>query len=393
MMDRRRFSTLAAGALVAGRFQVPATGYDLIIRGGRVIDPSTGLDGIRDVAVRAGTIVAVDATVDGTPTETIDAGGKLVTPGLIDIHTHAGREPAAAGLLLRDGVTSFIDAGSAGADNIDPIAANVRAAPQVGGLLLHIARMGNVTAGELHDIGAANVAVARGAIVRNLDVAVGIKVRLSASVAGANDLEALRRCQEVAEPLGIPIMVHIGQNYSPVRTILALMKRGDIITHPYAPGTNSILDDSGRLEPEVMSARRRGIAFDFGHGVTGHFDWDMVDRASRQGFWPDTISTDWNINSSTTVVGDLPNVMSKLLMMGMPLPDVIAAVTTNAARLFPIFENRGTLNVGAPADVTVMELRDGEYPFVDNYDGTRMGSRKLFPFATVAGGRVIGRDG
>ena len=393
MMNRRQFSGVVAGAFFASRFQSAPDGYDLLIRGGRVIDPSTGLDGVRDIGIREGVIAAVETAIGGAAAETFDASGMLVTPGLIDIHTHAGREPAAAGLVLRDGVTAFIDGGSAGADNLDPIAANVRAAPQVSGLLVHMARMGNVTDGELHDITAANVALARGAIARNLDIAVGIKVRLSAGVAGANDLEALRRCQEVAAPFGVPIMVHIGQNYSPVRAILALMKRGDIITHPYAPGPNSILDDEGRLDPSVMAARRRGIAFDFGHGVTGHFDWDMVERASRQGFWPDTISTDWNINSSTTVVGDLPNVMSKLLMMGMPLRDVVASVTTNAAALFPIFENLGTLHVGAPADVAVMDLRDGEFPFVDNYQGTRIGTRRLFPVATVLGERLTRRNG
>ncbi len=187
-------------------------------------------------------------------------------------------------------------------------------------------------------------------------------------------------------------MVHVGQNYSPMRAILSLLKRGDIVTHLYAPAPNSILDDDGLILPEVTAARRRGVIFDFGHGRNNHFDWDMVEQCMQQGFWPDTISTDWNVLSHTTPVRDFPNVMSKLLMFGMPLSDVIACSTTNAARCFPAFEDRGTLNVGAPADIAIMELREGDFDFVDNYDGVHTGSQRLFPAATVLGGQVISKD-
>ena len=154
--------------------------------------------------------------------------------------------------------------------------------------------------GELHDINRANVSLAQGAIARHRDIVVGVKARLSNNVAGANDLEALRRAQEAAAPFNLPVMIHVGQNYSPLRAILALLKRGDIVTHLYAPGMNSILDDKGNLFADVTAARRRGILFDFGNGVNDHFDWDLVERATRQGFWPDTISTDWNMRSSTS---------------------------------------------------------------------------------------------
>ena len=155
-------------------------------------------------------------------------------------------------------------------------------------------------------------------------------------------------------------MIHVGQNFSPMRAILPLLKRGDIVTHMYAPPPNSILDEQGRLFPDVAAARRRGIIFDFGNGVAGHFNWDMVESATKQGFWPDTLSTDWNTMSKTTGVVDFPNVMSKFLMFGMPLDQVIACATVNAARVFPAFDDRGTLNVGAPADVAIMELREGD---------------------------------
>ena len=390
MMNRRQLFGTAAGAVLAIRNQdAPTLAYDLIIEGGRVIDPSIGLDGIRDVAIAGGHIAAVQADITGDATETIDARGKVVAPGLIDIHTHAGRDMDGPALALADGVTGFVDAGSAGADNIDDIAANVRAAPQIGCALINIARTGVISGGELNDFNAANVDLARGAIARNLDVVAGVKVRLSENVVGANDLEALRRSQEAAAPFGLPVMIHVGQAVSPMRAILPLLKRGDIVTHMYAPPPNSILDDQGSLFPDVAAARRRGVVFDFGNGVNGHFTWDMVERATRAGFWPDTLSTDWNVLSSTTGVVDFPNVMSKLLMLGMGLSDVVACATTHPARVFPRFEDRGTLNVGAPADVALMELREGDFEFVDNYQGTRTGPQRLFPFATVLGGKRV----
>src|ERR1700680_1577752 len=393
MMNRRQLVCTAGAALFAGVPQShAATSYDLIIKGGLVIDPSVGLDAIRDVAIFAGKIVAVDPDIAAEAKETIDARGKIVAPGLIDIHTHAGRSKDGPQLALQDGVTCWVDAGSGGADNIDEVAAVARGAPQIGRVLVNIARTGVITPeGELHDVNSANVALAQGAIARNRDVVVGVKARLSNNVAGANDLEALRRAQEAAAPFNLPVMIHVGQNYSPLRAILALLKRGDIVTHMYAPGMNGILDDIGVLLPEVMAARRRGIIFDFGNGVSDHFDWDTLEKATKQGLWPDTFSTDWNTTSKTSGVVDLPNVMSKFIMFGMPLGQVIAGATVNAARCFPSFDDRGTLNVGAPADVAILELREGTFEFLDNYKGTRTGRQRLIPSETVLAGKRVPR--
>jgi dihydroorotase len=386
MFTRRQFCTTAASAAILARTSNAfAATYDIVIKGGRVIDPSVGIDATRDVAIVQGKIAAVEANITGDATETIDARGKLVVPGLIDIHTHAGRSKEGPPMCLQDGVTGWVDAGSGGADNMDAVAAVARGAPQIGRCLINIARTGVAPGGELHDLTRADVDLARGAIARNRDVVIGVKGRMSNNVAGANDLEALRRAQAAAD--GLPVMIHVGQNYSPLRSYFSLLKRGDIVTHIYAPGPNSLLDDKGKLIPELMQARRRGIIFDFGNGVADHFDWATVEAATKQDFWPDTFSTDWNVMSRTTGVVDMPNVMSKLLMFGMPLSAVIAAGTVNAARVFPSFDDRGTLNVGAPADVAIMELRDGEFEFLDNYKGTRKGKQRLFPIATVIGGK------
>jgi len=388
MIDRRQFlrSAAASGAMLAYAPNAFAqTSYELIIKGGRVIDPSVGLDAVRDVAIAGGKIVAVEANITATAADTIDARGKIVAPGLIDIHTHAGRSADGPPLALQDCVTGWVDAGSGGADNMDQVAAVARGAPQIGRCLINIARTGVAPGGELHDLTRANVDLARGAIARNRDVVVGVKGRMSNNVAGANDLEALRRAQAAAGDL--PVMIHVGQNYSPLRAYLSLLKRGDIVTHIYAPNPNGLLDEKGKLIPEVMAARRRGIHFDFGNGVADHFDWATVEAATKQDFWPDTFSTDWSTTSKTTGVVDFPNVMSNFLMFGMPLGQIIAASTCNAARIFPSFDDRGTLNVGAPADVAILELREGNFEFVDNYKGTRTGKQRLFPIATVLNGK------
>ena len=391
-MNRRQLVCAAGAAMFARIPKAFAATYDLIIRAGRVIDPSAGLDAIRDVAITGGKIAAVEPNIAGDAIETIDARGKIVAPGLIDIHTHAGRSKDGPPMCLQDGVTGWVDAGTGGADNMDAVAAVARGAPQIGRCLVNIARTGVITpGGELHDINRANVALAQGAIARNRDVVVGVKARLSNNVAGPNDLEALRRAQEAAAPFNLPVMIHVGQNYSSLRAILALLKRGDIVTHMYAPGMNGILDDKGILLPDVMAARRRGIIFDFGNGVADHFDWDTVEKATRQGLWPDTFSTDWNTTSKTSGVVDLPNVMSKFIMFGMPLSQIIACATINAARCFPSFDDRGTLNVGAPADVAILELRDGTFEFFDNYKGTRTGRQRLFSTETVLAGKHVQR--
>src|SRR5579862_479741 len=183
MMNRRQFvgSTAAAGLLVGMPNAFAAT-YDLVIKSGRVIDPSMGLDATRDIAISGGRIAAVEASITTDAAETIDARGKIVTAGLIDIHTHAGRSKEGPPMCLQDGVTGWVDAGSGGADNIDAVAAIARGAPQIGRALVNIARTGVTATGELMDINAANVALARGAVLRNRDIVVGIKGRLSNNV-------------------------------------------------------------------------------------------------------------------------------------------------------------------------------------------------------------------
>jgi dihydroorotase len=317
----------------------------------------------------------------------VDAAGALVTPGLIDIHTHV-RAAEMPGICLSQGVTSLVDAGSRGADQIDEVVANAKRAPNRVRVLINLGRKGIIDEGDLMDLANADVAAARAAIVRNRDTVIGIKARLSRNVAGDHDLEALRRAQEVARPLGLPVMIHIGQSFSSVPQLLALLKPGDIVTHMYAFPPNPIFDGKGGVLPEVIAARKRGIRFDIGNGRTGHFTWDTMADGIKAGFLPDTTSSDWTDAGRTEHVVDFPNVMSKLLILGVPLIQVIAMGTSNAAATFPAFKGLGTLRPGAPADVSILELRQGSFEFVDNVNTKRSGTQRLFPRATIFGGKL-----
>jgi dihydroorotase len=393
MLNRRQFfSAAATGAALLARIpKAFAAKYDLIIRGGRVIDPSVRLDAVRDVAISGGRIAAVETSIADDAAETLDARGKLVVPGLLDIHTHVGRFANGAGLVLRDGVTGWVDAGSQGADRIGETIAIARSSPQQGRVLINIGRAGILPEGDTMDLARADVDAAREAIGKNLDFVVGVKARLSRDVAGPNDFEVLRRAQEVASGFHLPMMIHMGQTISPLPRLVDLLKRGDIVTHLFAPPPNSIIDDSGHILPEVLAARRRGVWFDVGNGQTDHMTWANITAIMKTGFWPDTFSTDWNVNAHETGVIDLPNCMSKLFGYGMTVDEAIARATWNAAGIFPFLNDRGTLNVGAPADVAVLELKKGNFEFLDNFKGKITGHQRLFPSATVLAGRRIPR--
>ncbi len=391
-MIRRQF--LRAGALAPAILAQPASlfaaEYDLVIRGGRVLDPEQRLDRVADVAIRDGRISAIRPSIaPSAAMELLDATGKLVLPGLIDIHTHLADKLLPPATCLADGVTTMLDAGSRGSDNPDDLLAIAQSAPNRVRILLNIAHLGVLPEGELLDIENASVARTRQVIERNRQWIVGIKARLSRSVAGDPDLEAVRRARQVADPLKVPIMVHIGQTVSPLPEILALLRPGDIVTHLYSPPPHGILDDNGRVLPEVREARRRGILFDVGNGRSGHLTWEVAARAIEQDFLPDTISSDMTAIGRTYQVFNLPNVMSKFLLLGMPLEQLIARVTANAARAIPEFRAYGSLRTGAVADVAVLDLQAGDFEFVDNADTKRTGHRKLVPYAVVVGGKRL----
>jgi dihydroorotase len=408
----RRHMVMAAGGavllgatpLVTGARSSPESGekkpYDLLIKGGRVIDPSQGLEGELDVAVSGAKIASV---AQGIPEEqarqVIRAHGMLVTPGLIDLHAHVfpyvgpyGIEPDP--YCVRRGVTSVIDAGTSGAFTFPAFRRFIieRAATRIRALL-HVVSIGMVAGGtpnmgELEDLRYCVPKLAVETANQNRDLIVGFKIRFSEHYTGPNDLEGMRRARAAADEAGLPIMIHIGGSYSPLKDFLALMKKGDVVTHSFNSHPNGLLDAGGKLSREVLEARERGVLFDVGHGA-GSFSFEVMERCMKQGFLPDTISSDLYSANINGPVYDLLTTLSKFLVLGMSLHDVVARATVNSARVFNFGASLGSLKPGAEADVSVLELKDGEFTFTDSDGKTRTGRQKLEAVTTVKGGKVF----
>ncbi len=395
MLSRRRFvqSAAATAAFISSQAAFAAAEYELLIRGGRVLDPGRKVDGMLDVAIRGGRIVAVRKGIPASAAaEVIDARGRLVVPGLIDVHVHARDAALPPSEFLATGVTTMVDAGSRGADNIEQILAIAQGAQNRMRLMLNIGRLGNNPDGRaefLDGVEQADVEKAKAAVAKHRQWIIGMKVRLSRGIAADNDMVVLRRAIEVADATQLPLMIHIGDSASPLPSILALLRRGDIVTHMYAPTPNTILDAQGRVLPEVRAARERGIRFDFSNGLNEHWDWNVAEKAMAQGFAPDTIATDLTVAGRKEQVLDLPNVVSKMLLLGMPLKDALACVTANASQTFKELNPYGSLAVGAAADATILELGNGGYEFVDNYRNRRAGEQRLLTRGVVMGGRRV----
>jgi len=394
MPSRRDFHRFCiSAALVSSKAAFAASEYDLLIRGGRVVDPGRKLDGLLDVAISGGRIAAVHSGIPvSSAAEVIDAEGRLVVPGLIDVHLHARDAELPPAVILATGVTTMVDAGSRGADNVDQLVGIAQGAPNRMRIMLNIGRLGNNPGGRaefLDGVEQADVAKAKAAVARQRQWIVGMKARLSRGIAADNDMIVLRRALEVAGAARLPLMIHIGDTASELPAILALLRPGDIVTHMYAPTPHTILDARGRVLPEVRAARRRGIRFDFSNGLNEHWDWNVAEKALAQDFPPDTIATDLTVAGRTQQVLDLPNVMSKMLLLGMPLEAVLACVTINASKTFRELNPYGSLAVGAPADVTLLELGGESYEFVDNYGNKRRGAQRLFTRGVIMGGKRV----
>ncbi len=376
--------------------------YDLLVKGGKLVDPSQDLSALLDVAIVGDKVARIAAGIPETQARhVLDAAGKIVTPGLIDIHVHVydGVAPLAIPAdptCIAKGVTTAVDAGSAGAHTFPGLRKYViNVADTRVFALLNISVVGQSTLssdnpwGELLDLRYANPKLAAKTIERNRDVILGMKVRLTRNIAGDHDLKALSLAREAADAVNLPLMVHIGGSHSPLRDILALLKKGDVITHSFRGGDGGILDDRGRVMPEVHSTIARGVNLDIGHGA-GSFSFDTAEKALAQDLLPGTISSDvhqFNVNGP---VYDLATTLSKFLHLGLTLEQVIERVTTNPSRVFGRLNGLGTLRQGAEADLAVFSLDEGDFEFVDALGAKRMGHRKLRPVATVKAGKIYG---
>ncbi len=376
--------------------------FDLIVKGGKVVDPSQQLSAYRDIGIRDGKIVEVIETIPETMArQVLDAGGKIVTPGLIDVHVHVYDGVAPLGIpadpnCIAKGVTTVVDAGSSGAHTFPGFRRHVINVVDTRVFaLLNISVVGQSTLsqdnpyGELLNLGYANPKLAIRTIEQNRDVILGVKVRLSRNIAGDHDLQALKLAKEAAEAVRLPLMIHIGDTHTPLPVILSVLTKGDVVTHSFRGGEGGILNDRGRVLPEVRSAMARGVHLDVGHGA-GSFSFDTAEKALKEGVVPGTISSDvhqFNVNGP---VFDLATTLSKFLHLGLSLDEVIQRASTNAANLFGFPKGLGTLKTGAEADVAVFSLVEGDFQFEDALKQKRVGHQKLVPLATVKAGRIYG---
>ncbi len=379
----------------------PALKYDLVIANGEVLDPSQKLRGKRDLGIKYGQIAAVEASIPAARSvQRIDAAGKLVTPGLVDLHTHLvphlGIGLPADELVGITAVTTAVSAGDAGWHTFGGI--RHYAIPQARTRIfafVHIASIGlagGLAPGEMLNIDYANVDGCAKAVAENPDIALGVKVRITDAVVGQNGLEPLRRAIRAAEMAGkgVPVMCHIGAAPGSLADLLDLLRPGDVLTHAFSGAGNNIVQN-GQLLAAARAAKQRGVVFDVGHGG-GSFDYTICEPAMQQGAVPDTISSDIHAASiNTPGYPTLPNVMSKFLNLGMPLEDVVAKATVEPARVIGRVPGLGTLWIGAPADVAIFDLVDGPVEFVDTRNNKRNGTKKLVPALTVKGGRPFGR--
>ncbi len=368
--------------------------YDVIIRGGRVIDPRNKVDGVLDVGLRDGKVSVVGDLSGANASDVIDAAGKLVTPGLIDLHTHLFKDFSIFGIDVdelspRTGVTTSVDTGTAGWINyagfrkviMEPAETRVLAYVNLSGVGLPYRR------GEMVYEGYVQAGECAQAISRFPDGTIGVKVRLYRGVGGDADLrdlleialEAARRCDK-------PLMIHISGSDVPLPDLLEPLRPGDVITHCYhGDEIASILDRSGKVTSQVRDARERGVIFDIGHGV-GSFSFDVGRKAMDDGFPPDTISSDIHSLGINGPTFDLPTTMTKFHHLGMPLNDIIARVTSAPAEA--IGYDLGHLSPGVTGDVAVFEEEAGSFELTDADDVTVVSEKRFACNATIKAGKV-----
>lgn len=368
---------------------------DLVLKGGRVIDPSQGIDKVTDVAFSGGKVAAIG---DGlTAKDTRDVAGKIVSPGLIDLHTHVYWGGTSLGveaeLLARTGgVTTSIDAGSAGPGNFHGFRRHVIEPSPVRILpYLNVSFPGifafskTVMVGESADLRLLDPREAVRVARENRDLVLGIKVRVGKSASGDSGISPLDIALDVAEEVGMPLMAHLDAPPPARHEVVSRLRPGDILTHCFRPFPNAPVRADGRVREEIIAARARGVIFDIGHGG-GSFGFGTTKKMLAAGFLPDVISSDVHVISIEGPAFDLLTTMSKFLCLGVDLPTVIRLATSNAAAAIRRPE-LGTLKVGSVGEATVIDQVSGTFDYADSIGERMMGTKRLLSAGVVLAGR------
>jgi len=392
---RRQFLQQAGAAVAAFGAPQRETSFDLLIAGGRVIDPARKIGALLDVGVANSRIAAVGANLPRHGARQVfDASGNIVTPGLIDIHGHVfdqflpvSIDPDLIG--IPKGVTTIVDAGSSGANTFPGFRKYVieRAATRVYALL-NISIIGLVVQNELYlDPKMIDPDAAAKSIEQNRDTILGIKVRITGHDEDVpHDIEVLKKARQAADQTSLPIMLH----WTNEPRLLAILKAGDILVHPFNPPRSgpNLLGPDGMVLPQIVELKDRGIFTDFAHGT--HLQWEIAEKAARQGWFPDTISTDIHRAHAAPngAVIDLPTTMTKFLHLGLTVNQAIEKVTANPTRILKFPEKIGTLEPGVVADVSVIQIQQGEFELLDSNRQQRTVHQRISPVATVRAGKL-----
>src|SRR3954466_10417769 len=372
--------------------------FDLILRGGRVVDPSQKLDAVTDVAFAGGKVAAIGSGLKADPgTDVRDVSRFIVTPGLIDLHTHVYWGGTSLGIDAEEfcrlsGVTTAVDTGSAGPGNFAGFRKHVIEPSQVRILAyLHVSHAGifgfshRIMVGESEELRLMNPIEAAKVADANRDLIVGIKVRVGLHSSGTSGVVPLDIALEVANEVGMPLMAHIDHPPPSYEEVIARLRPGDVLTHAFRPFPNAPATAQGTVKPEVRRARERGVLFDIGHGM-GSFSFKTARAMLANGFYPDTISSDIHQLCINGPDFDQVTTLSKFLCLGMELGEVIRATTINAAMALrrPAL---GSLKPGSAGDATILSIREGKFDYVDVTGEHMTGDRKIFSEATVIAGR------
>ena len=370
--------------------------FDLLIKGGEVVDPGGNQRGKLDVAIRRNRIAAVDHNI---PVESarrvVDAKGQYVTPGLVDLHTHVYHSATCWGIradpvAARSGVTTWLDVGSSGAYNfpgfrefiVKPATARIYA-------LLNISSIGlTASTWELSNLNYLDVDLCTKLIDHNRDLILGVKVRIDRNTTSGTGIAGLERGRQAAELCGLPLMAHIGYGPPTLDEVLTLLRPGDILTHCFTGGTMRIIGDDGALLEIAKRAWDSGVIMDIGHGA-GSFSFATAASLIDAGYRPDVISSDIHQFSVHGPLFDLPTCLSKFLALGMSLEQVIAASTIRPAEVMGMQNEIGTLKVGALADVALWELEEGDFTLYDVHMTPRQGRQLLHNTLTLIDGREL----
>jgi dihydroorotase len=412
---RRRWlagaGALTATALARGAWAAmgPNDKFDLVLKGGDVLDPSQNLRAKRDIGMRRGIVEAIEADIPAERAlRVLDARGRTVLPGLIDLHSHVFPYGSAIGipadeLVPFQGTTTAVSAGDAGANNFAAFRRFIVGQTRTRLFaFVHIANNGlsGFPVAELFNIDYADPELAARAMAENADIVIGAKVRMSQNVIAKHGLEPLKRAIKACELSGKPmkLMCHIGgvETAELMAQILDTLRAGDVLTHCYSGAPNlggqfTNIVQGGKLLPAALEAKKRGVLFDIGHGG-GSFDYTVAEAAIAQGAGPDTISSDIHVFSGNTPgMPYLTWVMSKFLALGFTLEQVVTMATARPASVIDRVPKLGTLQVGAPADATLVDVVEGAVEFVDTRNNKRSGRVHLRPVQVVAAGVPFGR--